>query len=64
MLSIFTKTKYTYMYRDISMKHHGFCFVDEILAVSDGVVSLTEGLSSEGLKRWRNERKEERQGIM
>lgn len=46
------------------MKHHGFCFVDEILAVPDAVVSLTEGLSSEGLKRWRNDRKEERQGIM
>lgn len=45
------------------MKHHGFCFVDEILAVADAVVSLT-GLSSERLKRWRNDRKKERQGIM
>lgn len=46
------------------MKHHGFYFVDEILAVADAVVSLTEGLSSEGLKRWKNDRKEERQSIM
>lgn len=45
------------------MKHHGFYFVDEILAVADAVVSLT-GLSSEGLKRWKNDRKEERQSIM
>lgn len=44
------------------MKHHEFCFVDEILAMANVVVSLTESLCSVGLRRWRNDkdRKKER----